>query len=240
LALLRQHPILSLEVTSGVGNELAVARMIDGFHADDDLHQPGIMLADVLDQLGLGIGWPGNENRAGVCDRLRDSLKEGVVLRGVPAPDGVCLMVDVLGWTIRMQDEPFHIGRTEMEHAGFMVIDPDDRMKVMAIHGTVLSPAEYRTASIDASKKDFCATAKGRARGGQGAGKGRGFDLPPIVRARPQWDDEPTQSRRHAHASESMRGARLPTRESPGPVHDGRKGRGASAAQSGAAGLRHQ
>jgi hypothetical protein len=43
-------------------------------------------------------------------------------------------MVDVLGRTIRMQDEPFHIGRTEMEHAGFMVIDPDDRMKVMAIH----------------------------------------------------------------------------------------------------------
>jgi hypothetical protein len=44
-------------------------------------------------------------------------------------------MVDVLGWTIRMQHEPFHIGRTEMEHAGFMVIDPDDRMKVMATHG---------------------------------------------------------------------------------------------------------
>src|SRR5207247_9639690 len=86
LALLRQHPILSLEVTSRVGDELAVAWMIDGFHADDDLHQPGIMLADVLDQLGLGIGWPRNENRAGVCDRLRDSLKEGVVLRGVPAP----------------------------------------------------------------------------------------------------------------------------------------------------------
>src|SRR5260221_8544230 len=62
-------------------------------------------------------------------------LKEGVVLRGVPAPYGVCLMVDVFGGTIRMQHEPFHIGRTEMEHAGFMVIDPDDRMKVMATHG---------------------------------------------------------------------------------------------------------
>src|SRR5262245_6542227 len=71
LALLRQHPILSLEVTPGVGDELAVAWMIDGLHADDDLHQPGIMLADVLDQLGLGIGRPRNENRAGVCDRLR-------------------------------------------------------------------------------------------------------------------------------------------------------------------------
>jgi hypothetical protein len=54
-------------------------------------------------------------------------------------------MVDVLGWMIRMQHEPFHIGRTEMEHAGFMVIDPDDRMKVMATHGTNVSPTEYRT-----------------------------------------------------------------------------------------------
>ena len=65
---------------------------------------------------------------SGVCDRLRDSLKEGVVLRGVPAPYGVCLMVDVLGWTIRMQHEPFHIGRTEMEYACFTVIDPNDRI----------------------------------------------------------------------------------------------------------------
>jgi hypothetical protein len=44
-------------------------------------------------------------------------------------------MVDVLGRMIRMQHEPFHIGRTEVEHAGFMVIDPDDRVKVMATHG---------------------------------------------------------------------------------------------------------
>jgi hypothetical protein len=60
--------------------------MIDGFHTDDNLHQRGIMLADVFDQFGLGIGRPCNENRAGVCDRLRDSLKEGMILRGVPAP----------------------------------------------------------------------------------------------------------------------------------------------------------
>src|SRR6266478_3104173 len=118
LVLLRQHPILGLEVMSGVGDELRVAWMIDGFDSDDNPHQPRIVLADVLDQLGLGIGWPRNENRASVCDRLSHSLKEGVILRGVPAPYGVCLMVDVLGWTIRMQHEPFHIGRTEMEHAG--------------------------------------------------------------------------------------------------------------------------
>jgi hypothetical protein len=135
LAPLRQHPILGLEVMSGMGNELPVAWMIDGFHTDDNLHQPGIMLADVLDQLGLGIGWSRNENRASICNRLSDSLKEGVILRGVPAPYGVGLMVDVSGRVIRVQNEPFHIGRAEMEHPCFMVIDPNDRMKVMAAHG---------------------------------------------------------------------------------------------------------
>src|SRR5258706_11715565 len=67
---------------SGVGDELPVAWMIDGFDTDDN-----------------------------------------------------CLMVDVLGRMIRVQHEPFHIGRAEMEHACFMVIDPNDRMKVMAAHG---------------------------------------------------------------------------------------------------------
>src|SRR5262245_8780160 len=132
--LLRQHPILGLEVMSGMGDELRVAWMIDGFHTDDNLHQPGIMLADVLDQLGFGIGRPRNENCAGVRDRFSDSLKKGVILRGVPTPDGVCLVVDVLGRTIRVQHEPFHISRAEMEHARLMVIDPNDRMIVMAVH----------------------------------------------------------------------------------------------------------
>ena len=124
---------------SGMGDELPVAWMIDGFHANDNLHQPGIMLADVLDQLGLGIGWTRNENCASICNRLSDSLKEGVILRGVPTPDGVCLMVDVLGRMIRAQHESLHFGRAEMEHACFMMIDPNDRMKVMTVHGWVLS-----------------------------------------------------------------------------------------------------
>jgi hypothetical protein len=74
LALLRQHPILGLEVMSGMGDQLPVAWMIDGFHTDDNLHQPGIMLADVFDQFGLGIGWSRNENRASGCNRLSECL----------------------------------------------------------------------------------------------------------------------------------------------------------------------
>ena len=53
---------------SGVGDELPVAWMIDGFDTDDNPHQLGVMLADVLDQLGLGIGWSRNEAPAAAID----------------------------------------------------------------------------------------------------------------------------------------------------------------------------
>ncbi len=105
---------------SGVGDELSVAWMIDGLHTDNDLHQLGIVLADVFDQFGLGIGWPGNENRAGIGNRLSDGLEEGVIFRRVPASHGVCLMMNVAGRMIRVQHQPLDIGRAEMEHACFI------------------------------------------------------------------------------------------------------------------------
>jgi hypothetical protein len=57
LWLLRLHPIRRLEVFSGISDELRVGWMIDGFHASDDAHQLGIVVVNVLDQLGLRIGW---------------------------------------------------------------------------------------------------------------------------------------------------------------------------------------
>jgi hypothetical protein len=134
LILLRQHPVLGLKVMSGMGDELPVARMIHGLHTDDLLHQGRIILADVLYQLSFRIGWSCNENCGGVCNRLRDCLKEGLILSGMPAPDRVCLVVDVLGRVIRVQHEPFHVDWAEMEHACLMMIDPDSRMKVMIGH----------------------------------------------------------------------------------------------------------
>ena len=38
----------------------------DSFHSDDDIHQLGIVVVNVLDQFGLCIGWSRNENRTGV------------------------------------------------------------------------------------------------------------------------------------------------------------------------------
>ena len=63
---LRLHPIRRLEVFSGIRDELRVAWMIDSFHSDDDVHQLGIVVVNVLDQFGLCIGWSRNENRTGV------------------------------------------------------------------------------------------------------------------------------------------------------------------------------
>jgi hypothetical protein len=43
-------------------------------------------------------------------------------------------MMDVAGGMIRVQHQSFDIARVEMEYPCFMVIDPNDRMKVMAVH----------------------------------------------------------------------------------------------------------
>ena len=88
----------------------------------------------------LAFAGPVTRNRAGVRYRLSDRLQEGVILRGVPAADRVGLVVDVSGRMIRVQHEPLHVGRAEMEYARFVVIDPDDRVKMVVVHEWVLSP----------------------------------------------------------------------------------------------------
>ncbi len=42
-----RNPIRSLRAASCIGEELPVAWVIDGFHADNNLHQLGIVLANV-------------------------------------------------------------------------------------------------------------------------------------------------------------------------------------------------
>jgi len=63
----------------GVGNQLSVGWMIDCFHSENDLHQFGIVLVDVFDQLVLGICWSRNEHLASVGNRISDLMKEIVV-----------------------------------------------------------------------------------------------------------------------------------------------------------------
>ena len=79
LALLRLHAIRRIKVFSGISDELRVTWMIDGLHSDYHVHQLRIVVMNVLDQLGLCIGWSCNDNRAGVCNRLSDCVKIVVI-----------------------------------------------------------------------------------------------------------------------------------------------------------------
>src|SRR6476646_6849097 len=63
--LLRVHPVESAEVFPSVSDQRTIARMVDRFHAGDGFHLARFVLVDVLDQLGLGVGRAGDENRIG-------------------------------------------------------------------------------------------------------------------------------------------------------------------------------
>ena len=85
-----------------MSNQLRIARMVDGFDANDTLGQLGIMDANVLDQFGLCAGRSGDENRTGVCNGFGNRV-EIVVIRGnVPAPDRVRFVMDMPGRMIRV------------------------------------------------------------------------------------------------------------------------------------------
>ena len=110
--------------------------MIDGFHPDDHRHPLRIVLVNVLEQLGLGVGRPGYENRARVCNRIHDGVKIIVIFRSMSASDGVGFVMDMSRRMIGMQHQSFDVRRVEMEDAGLVMVDPDDGMLVMAVHET--------------------------------------------------------------------------------------------------------
>ena len=90
-ALLRQHPVFGFEILARVRHELRVARMIDAFHADDLLCQLRIVLADMLDELGLGVGRAGDQDRARIRDRLGDRLQKRMISAPCPLPTELAL-----------------------------------------------------------------------------------------------------------------------------------------------------
>jgi len=106
--------------------------MIDGLHRRNGVHQIRLMAVDVLHELGLRIGRACDEDRARLCDRLGDRVKESVILSGVSAADAVRLVVDMSGWMLGVKDQLVDFRRTKIKHARLMMIDPDHRMKMLA------------------------------------------------------------------------------------------------------------
>src|SRR5271168_2211088 len=113
------------------------------------------MYANMLDQFRLCVGRPGDENRTGVCNRFGDGVKIVVIRGRVPASDRVCLVMDMPGRMIRVQNEPFYICCAEMEHPRFTVIDPDHRVIVMLVHGSSFLTIDRTSGTVErANAKD--------------------------------------------------------------------------------------
>ena len=58
----------------------------------------------------------------------------------MPASDGIRLVMDMAGRIIRVQNDCFSVGWSEMKYARFTVIDPDRRMIMMFRHGIPFLP----------------------------------------------------------------------------------------------------
>jgi hypothetical protein len=129
---LRLHEIGAPEIMPSVGDQGAVTRMIDGLHPRDDVDQPGIMVVDMFQKFGLGVRRAGDQDGAGIRHRLRNGMEKILALGSMPAADGIGLMMYMPGRVFRMQHQAVDLRRPKMEHAGFMVIDPDNGVVVAA------------------------------------------------------------------------------------------------------------
>ena len=146
--LLRQHRIRRLEVFPRIRNKLRVARMIDGFDTDDDVHELRNVVMYVVDQLFFCVRRPRNKSLTRVSDRLGGRLQIVGVGRGMPTADAVCSVVDMPGRMIRAQDEQFNVGCVEMENARLAVINPNDGVKMRFGHETPLPKKRRRLLDI--------------------------------------------------------------------------------------------
>ncbi len=63
-----------------MGEDLPVARVICRLNAADARKEMQIMLADMFDQLGLGLARPGDENFARICNGHRDVMQKAPIL----------------------------------------------------------------------------------------------------------------------------------------------------------------
>jgi len=131
------HEIRRFEIVLGVSNQSTIARMVNGLHRRNYVYQTGIMVVDMFHEFRLGVRWACNENSTRAGYRLCNPMKKVLILRSVPATDGIRFVMDMQGRIMRMQNQTLNVRPSEIEHAGFMMINPDDRM-VMPAHNLLL------------------------------------------------------------------------------------------------------
>ena len=123
-----------MKVLTCLRHNFAIAGMIYRFHGHDPGGKSRNASGDEGDQLGLGAGRTNDHDFTHTSQRVDDAPEELSIDRCMAAADRVGLVMQMHMWFARMNDHSNDIGGIEMKHLGFVVIDPDDRMEMLA-HG---------------------------------------------------------------------------------------------------------
>jgi hypothetical protein len=77
-----------------------------------------------------------------------------LILGCVPAADGVRLVMNMPGRIVRVEHQTVQFGPAEVKYARFMVIDPDDGMK-MGGHGIPFDHPAFTRQTLEAGLACF-------------------------------------------------------------------------------------
>ena len=118
-------------------DQIIVGWVIDRFDPGDVLDQLGLVTMNVLDQLGLGVGRAGDQDRMRVSQSARNAVEIVLILGRFSGADTVRLVVQVFGRIVRMLHELIDALAIKVKHARFAMIDPNDGVVVA---GHLISP----------------------------------------------------------------------------------------------------
>ena len=76
--------------------------MVDGLYCHNEVYQFGIVMVYMFQQFSLGVRWTCDENGTRVSYRLGNAMQKVLILCGVPAADGIRLMMDMPGRVMGM------------------------------------------------------------------------------------------------------------------------------------------
>src|SRR5262249_61857972 len=99
--------------------------MVDRLDPLDAAHQRRVVMMDVLDELGLGVGRSRDEDGARIRHGFDHAMVKVLILGRMAAADRVRLVVKVTGGIVRMKDKLVGVGGVEMKKAGLAMVDPD-------------------------------------------------------------------------------------------------------------------
>ena len=114
----------------GIGDDLAVARVVGSFYRDDALADLRVLLPEKFGQLGFGAGRADDQDFAGVAQGTRQLREKFLVGSGVAAADRIGLVMKVSRGKMWMQGDLVVAGQAEVEDPGLAMVDPDDRVKM--------------------------------------------------------------------------------------------------------------